>query len=1039
MSMRALLGLLMLCMVSRSEPLRAQCTGAGGMWTLSTAGYDVFHQVVEHPNGDLYVLGFSDGFSSGHDLVLARYTPGLELVWAKRLDLSGDDGGSSATMMVGASGALYLGGTMSGLGNTSDGALVKMSADGDVLWARRVLPLPGYCQVRSIGETPEEDVVIVGSANSIGAGQVDAYAARFNSSGQLQWLRSYGWAGQDHFTDVHIEPGGAIMALSTSMGQTGSIRRGLMSWIGSMGSPSSTVLHGGGVFELYNRACRNTDGTYLCVGSTTSFGSGGTDVLVALTDPAGELIWSFAIGTAQAEVGLNAVQDEAGGWYVACHQGTVRAARIIHIGPLGQLLGVWGLDDMYFATHSSWNQPLMKRQNGTYMMALATMNGMDAALMALDQCAQSACGTTPLQWQRQPAPMTRTDVTFPITANSTLVDPVVPELTTVTTQFTANGEEEHCGQCGMQLALADTSICVGQVLVLEPAFVVEGAGGYDWEWTLGDGSSGPVTAVVAHTYAVPGTYTASVTVTDAEGCIASNGIEVQVLGPPFPDLGEDLTLCSGDSIELAVSAGQGGTFQWSDGSVGNVHVVHEAGLVWVQASAAGCSVSDSLTVVTMPMPEFDMLDTTICPGVAIELSTGLSGLHHLWQDGSTGSSVIVSTPGLYWVRVELDGCTVSDTTMVVAMDLPFVQLGPDTISCNGVPIVLQADTIGVGSLSWSDGGSGVSLLAASSGTYWVEMQNTCGSYRDYIQVQVIPPILPGLGPDTTLCEPFAFELSPLMLGDAVLWQDGSTGPVQVIHGPGLYSVTVTVAGCTGTDQLQVIGESIPLLSAPNDTLLCDPGVVVLEAISSGAGAPVWTSGHIGPQIEVGSTGTYVVMVENSCGMARDSVRVVYAPMFQHIGDMFVCPGGEALISMPSGTQHVLWSTGEESMTLSLPIGEYAYVAQDGAGCTRTGHFGISVDPSAAGVADVPNVFTPNGDGINDRFGVEGAQLDGYDLEVFDRWGRSMFKSDRSDRRWDGRLKGDAVPDGIYLYVLKYRDRCDGGAGITRTGHVTLLR
>jgi gliding motility-associated-like protein len=92
--------------------------------------------------------------------------------------------------------------------------------------------------------------------------------------------------------------------------------------------------------------------------------------------------------------------------------------------------------------------------------------------------------------------------------------------------------------------------------------------------------------------------------------------------------------------------------------------------------------------------------------------------------------------------------------------------------------------------------------------------------------------------------------------------------------------------------------------------------------------------------------------------------------------------------------------------------------------------------------EVQNVFSPNGDGINDAFVPyydEGVQF--YRMSIFDRWGKEIYQS--QDGSWDGTLRGDgkAVPEGVYYYVFDYQFFSARGVPLKErlVGWVTLLR
>ena len=87
---------------------------------------------------------------------------------------------------------------------------------------------------------------------------------------------------------------------------------------------------------------------------------------------------------------------------------------------------------------------------------------------------------------------------------------------------------------------------------------------------------------------------------------------------------------------------------------------------------------------------------------------------------------------------------------------------------------------------------------------------------------------------------------------------------------------------------------------------------------------------------------------------------------------------------------------------------------------------------------IPDAFTPNGDGLNDYFGiVSHGHLSKLDIMVVDRWGRTVYKSNALHARWDGRYEGAPAPVGTYYYY--YTGNCMDGRSIKKSGDVTLVR
>ena len=67
---------------------------------------------------------------------------------------------------------------------------------------------------------------------------------------------------------------------------------------------------------------------------------------------------------------------------------------------------------------------------------------------------------------------------------------------------------------------------------------------------------------------------------------------------------------------------------------------------------------------------------------------------------------------------------------------------------------------------------------------------------------------------------------------------------------------------------------------------------------------------------------------------------------------------------------------------------------------------------------IPNVFTPNGDGINDYFTITKVGISDFNIVIYDRWGLEIFDSNQISASWDGNnKKGHSVSDGTYFYVI----------------------
>lgn len=86
---------------------------------------------------------------------------------------------------------------------------------------------------------------------------------------------------------------------------------------------------------------------------------------------------------------------------------------------------------------------------------------------------------------------------------------------------------------------------------------------------------------------------------------------------------------------------------------------------------------------------------------------------------------------------------------------------------------------------------------------------------------------------------------------------------------------------------------------------------------------------------------------------------------------------------------------------------------------------------------LPNAFTPDQDGVNDKFGAVGINAEKYDLKIFNRWGELLFESNNITHKWDGSHKGKLVSDGVYVYTFSATEAATGKL-ISKTGTVTVL-
>ncbi|WPQ66449.1 CshA/CshB family fibrillar adhesin-related protein [Chitinophaga sancti] len=117
---------------------------------------------------------------------------------------------------------------------------------------------------------------------------------------------------------------------------------------------------------------------------------------------------------------------------------------------------------------------------------------------------------------------------------------------------------------------------------------------------------------------------------------------------------------------------------------------------------------------------------------------------------------------------------------------------------------------------------------------------------------------------------------------------------------------------------------------------------------------------------------------------------------------------------------------------------YEVTIMDGHGCTNVESITVNVDVALAFTRyPIPSAFTPNGDGKNDCFGLKRwGETSGFEFNIFNRVGRIVYASDSPDACWDGTSKGEPLPVGTYIYMIRARTIC---GDVVRKGTILLIR
>lgn len=157
----------------------------------------------------------------------------------------------------------------------------------------------------------------------------------------------------------------------------------------------------------------------------------------------------------------------------------------------------------------------------------------------------------------------------------------------------------------------------------------------------------------------------------------------------------------------------------------------------------------------------------------------------------------------------------------------------------------------------------------------------------------------------------------------------------------------------------------------------------------------------------------------------DDVSVTPVCLTADLGQAQTICLGDSAILQPQGLvcyDSLRWSTGENTSSIAVKEGGNYSVTIYQDTCTATASVSVTVNHCPP-ILEMANVFSPNGDGINDVLQPANVQyIREAEVTVFDRWGRQIFQTKNLDAGWDGKLNGADCPEGVYYVTIRYQGK-----------------
>lgn len=515
--------------------------------------------------------------------------------------------------------------------------------------------------------------------------------------------------------------------------------------------------------------------------------------------------------------------------------------------------------------------------------------------------------------------------------------------------------------------------------------------------------------------------------------------------------------------------------------------------VTVVTDAGACStvspiVTLALNTGAIPNDPVASNDGPSCLGGTISLSTvTVAGATYAWtgpngwsstEQNPTISNVTPEMAGTYTVTATVAPCNSNPSSTIVEVinppDMAVSNNGSNRF-CEGENVTLTVGAASDYSYQWFKDGTAItgatsnSFVASEAGSYTVNLNgspnNNCDLTSEPIVLGTFSPPTPVFSLSGSLCtgSEITFTESTTVETDKTptySWNfgggspaDNTPNPTHIYTTAGDYTVSLTMGyvghTCANPPTTSTITISDPTaftIAVTGSIPFCEGDSVLLEVPSTGFSSAVWSTGESGLSIYAITEGTISVEATNTVGcLSSDQVDIttLTGPTVSATSDLTQVSAGQSVQLEASGAVSYEWSPGEtlSDSTIANPIGTptittlYVVIGTDANECWGTAEVNIQVDNSGDLPIEVPRMFSPNNDGIDDFWVISNIQnLTECHLIVFARNGQKVLeRTNGYSNDWDGKdINSIDLPEGAYFYTIT----CQEGS---TSGSVSIIR
>jgi gliding motility-associated-like protein len=927
--------------------------------------------------------------------------------------------------------------------------VIRTNNNGILIWSKQLLNLGDMGLF--LDELPNNDIIVTSVKGSFGK---DVAAARLDSQGNLIWSKVYGgtgWSDVDHSTwsckaAVNIDDNSMVITSPTLMGVM-TDENMLVSKISLVDGSVIWAKAFGGSGRDQSRDITKFPGGYAIVGHTNSFPTpvnqaqgiyealGEKDILLFAIDENGELLWARTYGGASRDKGVGVKYNLDNGFSISAftssdYFGNTDASfdplfiKTDSVGVVGCQMSSPPLNQVAINLQAFVGGSV---QNVTISNDAPPISSINYSPNDQYQC--QSCSSVPLfslsdttVCVNDPVYLTNTTIVGLTCFQEWNIDGVTYQgdiNPTITFSEAGTYSIYLYSTCGLNSDTIIKTIYVLDPTIDMPAYLCENAP--DVQLTASEpngiwsgqnvGSNGMFTPQNLNAGFHPVLYDIP------QYCAIEDSIEIRALPPLTID--PDTSFCIlADHLIEATNAAQY-TYAWSPGTNLNQTNVYNPQFTFTNIGLAteeftytltvtdqlsSCSATDSIHLLVFPEPPVVAgNDTLLCDGDLYHLEA-FGAVQYSWSNGNTNDTDILLPIGMHtiWVTgTDANSCVHSDTLTIEIVENPIVNAGPDTLVCIGNSLLLTGTSPDADSFAWNTGTvNGQPYQAPAIGTF--------------------PMILTGTNIHScSTIDTFLLEVHPLPVANFSFTVDCYSPVVNFTNGSSVDPIFAENLSFTWYANNQSFSNASIATSFDNQS----PGNlnIALVAVSS----PGNCADSISVPIEIPTNPVIAFSYVQDCE---------YLLRFE--GEV---PANEQVVSSQWTYNGQSFGMNQSEPTLVLPgSGLYtiSYIITNDYPCTYTATQEINIIPDETlGDQIIPNVITPNNDGINDEISFDMFIHECIDYEVYilNRWGNVVFKSSRNNSPFKGDDEDNQpLVQGVYFYKLLWN-------GDVRHGNITIIR